>query len=378
MSDGKRYGLELYRRGQTWWARGRVEGEERYYRESLGTHDEQVARAKVRAIEDEARKRAILGRDAPKPEDQLTLSGAALLYPPQGRDAGYLARVLLEIGDHRVRDITPKQVKTLAKKLYPGASVDTWRRQVVVPVRAVINAAHEDGICPPIRIKAFTKNERIAQDRSRGKDSGVKRKPGSWEWVLAFKSHADPRLGAMALFMFTTGARITQTMEMKRKGDLDLFRKRVRLPAAKGHPAQWVDILPEVAATIGALPKPEGKLNQERVFYYAGRRSGWFYREWKRACEAAGIEYLPPHAAGRHGFGTEMIVRRKMDAATAAQQGRWSSAKVLLDTYAHAEGGSASVQEAFQDGLNDARTKPVQGKTAKYRRDAENKGTRSA
>lgn len=378
MSDDRKFGLEPYLRGATWWVRGRLEGEERYYRESLGTHDEQVAKTKIRVLESEAVKRAILGRDAPKPEEQLTLSGLALLYPPKGRDAGYLARVLYELGDHRVRDLTPKQIKAVAKKLYPNASVDTWRRQVVVPVRALINAAHDEGLCPPIRIKAFSKNERMAQDRARGKDSGIKKKPGSWEWVLAFKEHADPRLGAMALFMFTTGARVSQTMAMMRKGDLDLFRKRVRLPAAKGHPTQWIDILPEVAASIGALPLPEGAENRKRVFYYAGQRSGWLYREWRRACEAAGIDYLPPHAAGRHGFGTEMIVRMKVDPATAADQGRWSSAKVLLDTYAHAEGSSASVQQAFQEGLEAARTKPVQGNSQNQRKTPENKGFRSA
>jgi hypothetical protein len=182
----------------------------------------------------------------------------------------------------------------------------------------------------------------------------------------------------MALFMFTTGARITQTMEMKRKTDLKLFERKVRLPAAKGHPAQWIEILPEVAAAIGALEKPTGKEAQERVFYWAGQRSGDFYRKWRQACKDAGIEYLPPHAAGRHGFGTETIVRQKIDPVTAARKGRWSSAKVLLDTYAHAEESSSSVQEAFRSGLEVARTKRVQGKSQKPRRAAENKGERSA
>lgn len=378
MSDGKRTGLELYLRGQTWWVRGRLEGEERYFRESLGTSVEAVARAKVRDIEAEALKRAVLGRDAPKPEERLTFADAVLMHEPKGNDISYLAKLIPELGDLLVSDITPKLVKQTAKRMYPNASVDTWHRQVVVPVRAVINAAHEQGLCPPIRVKAFTKNERMAQDRARGKDSGVKRKPGSWEWLLAFMEHAEPRQAAMALFMFTTGARITQTMEMKRTSDLDLFRKRVRLPAAKGHPAQWVDILPEVAVAIANLPKPEGKLNQERVFYWAGQRSGWFYGEWRRACKEAGIEYLPPHSAGRHGFGTELIVRQGVDPATAAALGRWSSAKVLLDTYAHADGSSASVQQAFQAGLEAARTNPVHTKTQKHRKTAENKGSQSA
>ncbi|WP_461384241.1 tyrosine-type recombinase/integrase, partial [Devosia indica] len=317
-----------------------------------------------------------LGRDAPKPGERLTFADAALLHDTKGHDVAYMRKLLLEIGGKLVSEITPKFVKGLAKKMYPNASTDTWHRQVIVPVRAVINNAHQEGLCPPIRIKAFTKNERMAQDRARGKDSRVPKTPGSWGWVLAFKEHADPRLGAMALFMFTTGARIGQTMAMKRNGDLDLFRKRVRLPAAKGHPAQWIDILPEVAAAIGALKKPEGKKNQERVFYWAGSRSSWFYKQWEKACKDAGIQHIRPHAAGRHGFGTETVVRQKVDPRTAADQGRWSSAKVLLDTYSHAEEGSASVQQAFRDGLNAIRTSDVQGDGANRRKTAENKGTR--
>lgn len=136
--------------------------------------------------------------------------------------------------------------------------------------------------------------------------------------------------------------------------------------------------MPEVAAAIGALEKPAGKDAQERVFYWASQRSGDFYRKWRQACTDAGIEYLSPHAAGRHGFGTEAIVRRKIDPATAARDGRWSSPKVLLDTYAHAEDGSVSVQSAFRDGLEAARTKLVQGKSGKVLKTAGNKGSRSA
>jgi integrase len=374
MPDDKRDGLELYLRGSTWWVRGRLEGEDKYYRESLGTSLEAVAKTRVRNLEAEAVKRAVLGRDAPRPEDRLTFADAVLLTTPKPSDARYLAKILPLLGEKLARQVTPKMVKQVARRLYPSASVDTWHRQVVVPVRSVINAAHEEGLCPPIRVKAFTKNERMAQDRARGKDSRVPRKAGSWEWVLAFKDHADPRLGAMALFMFTTGARITQTMNMSRKGDMDLFNKRLRLPAAKGHPAQWVEIMPEVAVAIANLPKPEGAENLKRVFYWAGQRSGWFYEEWRRACKAAGIEYLPPHSSGRHGYGTEAIVRRKVDPATAAREGRWSSPKVLLDTYAHAEESSASVRQAFRDGLEAARTKPVQGKIRKAGKDAGNKG----
>lgn len=367
--------LEKYQRGATWWVRGRLPGEKQYLRESLGTSDEAIAEAKIREIQREARKRAILGPDAPKPQDELTFSGAVLLFDAKPRDAIYLAKVIKRIGDHLVRDITAQTIKRLAKKMYPAASTDTWHRQVVVPVRSVINAAHEAGLCPPIRVKAYTKVERMNQDRARGKNSRVARAPGSWEWLMAFREHADPRLGAMALFMFTTGARISQTLAMRNPRDMDLSHFRLFLPAAKGHPAQWVEVLPMVAIDVANLPAPKGKLASKRVFGYAGQRSGWLYRAWRKACDDAGIEYLSPHAAGRHGFGTEMIVRMKVDAATAAQAGRWASAKVLLDTYSHADGSGDRVRAAFADGLAAARTNPVQAKAGNVGKAAGNKGS---
>ncbi|MDQ0314812.1 tyrosine-type recombinase/integrase [Amorphus orientalis] len=337
--------LEIYDRDGcgVWWVRGRPEGGS-YIRRSLGTSDRSVAEWKAAEIERKARRRSLLGDEALAAEKaEFTFRDAVLLYDPTPADARFLIPILKKIGDRRVADIKPAEVKDLARELLPNASTDTWQRQVITPTRSVINNAHERGRCPPIRIKAFTRAERVKQDQRRGKQSRVPKIPGDWEWINAFRSEANPYLGAMALFMFTTAARITQAT-LVTPDDLDLPGNRVWLQAAKGHDAQWVDISPQMVAVLANLPPRRG-----RVFGYKTRHA--VYGSWKRVCKRAGIGEIMPHAAGRHGFATETVVRQKVDPASAAMDGRWSSTKVLLDTYSHGQKGVA---------MRAMRTEPVQ------------------
>ncbi len=346
--------LQIYKRGNRFWVRGRTDGIDRYIEQSLRTSDRQVAAAEVAEMERQARQRAILGSDAPTEQDELTFAAAVLLYDAKPADKKFLLKVMPFIETMKVKDITPKLVRDLGKKLYPMAACDTWRRQVVTPICAVINNAHQEKGTPLIRVKAYTAKERQEQDRLRGKQSRVEKVPGSWEWVDAFREHANRYQAALVLFMFTTGARITQSILIEPK-HLDLQNGRLWLPEAKGHPAQWVNVIPEVVADLANLPP-----RNDRVFGYQQR---WgVYKAWKTACKKAGIEYIPPHAAGRHGFGTELIVRQGMDPATVAKHGRWHSPRVPLDTYTHSDKSSASVHEAFRRGKKPISAKPRQRK----------------
>jgi hypothetical protein len=81
------------------------------------------------------------------------------------------------------------------------------------------------------------------------------------------------------------------------------------------------------------------------VFGWATKAAVW--KPWNAICERAGIRRLTPHEAGRHGFGTEMIVRRKVDIVTTAKGGRWRDPTVLVRRYAHAEGVAEAVNEVF-------------------------------
>lgn len=341
--------LSLYRKGTKWWVRGRCDGIDSYLDRSLKTSEEAVARAKLAEIERKARQRAVLGNDAPTEADELTFAAACVEYPAKPADAGYLLKVIPYLGEKRVKDIKPKEIRNLGKLIYPHASTDTWRRQVATPVSAAINFAHQEHGTPPIRVKAYTVDERLEQDQVRGKKSRQRKTPGSWEWLDKFKAQANPYAGALALFMFTTGSRITQALEMV-PNDLDLMKSRVFLPAAKKRDSQWVEITTEMVVTLANLPPRNG-----RVFGYASRHS--VYNHWMFVCKEAGIEYIAPHAAGRHGFGTEAVVRQGLNPVDVAEAGRWSSPRTLLETYAHSEDGSRKVRDAF--------TRSNNGKSAK-------------
>lgn len=355
--------LELYERGGVFWVRGRAADADGYVRKSLGTSDRALAEAAVREIEAVARKRRILGPDAPRPEDEITFSACVLLYDASEADARYLKPIVRRIGRKKVREITPQFVRKLAKEMYPTYSTDTWQRQVVTPIRSVINNAHELGKCPPIKIRAFGRDERVKQDVARGTNSREPKTPGSWPWVLAFCGAAEalgkPRYGALAYFMFRHGYRITQSLAMTRSKDMDLQRARVWVHPSKGHPGHWVDLDTEEVVMIANLPVPYRGQAKDRVFTIAGERSGALYRDWKAICAHAEIEYLPPHSAGRHGYGTEMVVRQKVDPVSASNN-LWSDPSVMLKTYSHSDNASGIVRDAFQAGKMAARTQPVQ------------------
>lgn len=375
--------LELYQRGDFWWVRGHRPDTGEYIRESLETRDEVVAEAKVEEIYKAARNRRVLGPDAPKPEDELIFAAASEWYdPPSEREAGYLVPILRREGKTRVKDMTPAYVRKVAKDMLPYESTDTWMREVVTPIRSVINNAHELGKCPPIRVKAFSKAERVKQDLVRGKQSRVPREPGSWPWVLAFVEAANelgkPRYGALAYFMFRHGYRITQSITPTRSKDLNLQAAKLRVGASKGHPAHWVILDPEEVAMIANLPVPYRGKAKDRVFTIGGGRSGGLYRDWKAICKHADITYLPPHSAGRHGYGTEMVVRRRVDPISAAED-KWSNPSVMLKTYSHSGDAAGTVRDAFMEGLQEAkatrRTPGVHAKSEVSLKAAGGKGT---
>lgn len=345
--------LEPYRRGALWWAKGRVEYNGRpiscYIRESTGAFNEAGARDWIAEREDRECRRYLIGEE----ERPLTFADAVMLYNAEPQMAKYLKPLVAELGHERLDRITAGMIRDLGPKLYPNNSTDSWRRWVVTPARAVINNANDKGKCPPIRIKDYSREERVNQDRRRGKKSRVERKPGSWPWLLQFRQHAGRYHAALALFMFATGARVGQACAMTPK-HLDLQANKVCIPGAKGHEDRWIRIPPELVAELANIkPKvPRGwarTKDNKRVFGFAsadGCRKGW-----RTACKLAKIEHIPPHAAGRHGFGQEQGIRQGVDMKAVGEFGGWSDTAMLHKTYTHAEDFEAKILAGFRTGL---------------------------
>lgn len=343
--------LEPYQRGKTWWAKGRIEYNGRpiteYIRQSTESATEAGAWDWIRDAEERAIRRYLVGEQA-----ALTFADAVMLYEATETMAKYLLPILDELGAEPVSNITPKMIRDLGPKLYPNNSTDTWRRWVITPARAVINNAHDLGKCGPIKIKGYSTEERNRQDAARGKMSRPEKTPGSWPWLLRFREHAGPYHSALALFMFATGCRVGQAVAMRPR-DLDLNNAKVRIPGAKGHADQWVTIQMEIVVELANLPPkaPRGhdKIKGLRVFGFAskdGPRKGWI-----TACKKAGIEQIMPHAAGRHGFGQENVVRQGVDKPAVAQYGRWSDPGMLDRHYTHGETSTDKIHAAFRTGL---------------------------
>jgi integrase len=354
--------LEAYERGSTWWAKGRVEYNGRpitgYIRESTGASEEDGAQDWIAEREERERRRHLLGEE----HLPLTFNDAVLLYACDADTSDKLLPIVGEIGTMLVRDITPKMIRELGAKLYPKNATDSWRRWVITPTRAVINNAHDmlgGARCPAITIKGYTEAERVAQDKKRKKGSRIEHRPGDWEWLLKFREHAPRRLAALALFMFSTGRRIGQSVAMH-PDDLDLQNARVRPPGAKGHGDEWITIPMELVVELANLPPKTPRTwdrndrRNLRVFGYADRCAP--LKAWRSTCIRAGIDYRPPHAAGRHGFGHEMRVRQDIDKKAVGAFGAWSDTELLDRTYTHAEDVVTKIHAGFRAGLVQAET----------------------
>lgn len=347
--------LTPYLRGSVWWVKGWIEWNGRPvagpYRKSTRTTSETGAWDWIKEETELQLRKCLMGE-----ERALRFVDAIELYKPTPKIARQLLPVLDEIGDRLLSEITGKLLKTLGPKLRPNASTDTWWREIVTPARAVINNAHELKGTPLLRVRRYDQFERNAQDRRRNRQSRIERVPGNREWIEAFCRAADPYNAAMARFMFETAARIDQAISIV-PADLRPEERKVRIKAQKGHPACWVTVSAEMMAELLALPpkrprnRRTGTIMAPRVFGY-GSSTGYNTR-WRTICRRAGIPYLSAHAAGRHGFFTELVVRQGVDPVTAAHAGRWSDPNLPMSIYAHPETDEAAIRARF-------RTDPVQ------------------
>lgn len=349
--------LEAYKRGSVWWAKGKVDLNGRaisgYIRESTGASAKSGAQDWIIEREDRERRLHLIGEEA----RQLTFNDALLLYQPGRQMAEALIPIAAAFGPMLVREITPAMVRDLGPKLYPNNCTDHWRRWVITPARAVINNGHDlkGALCPPVKIKGYSEDERVAQDKARRKASRIERRPGDWEWLLRFREKAAPHPAALALLMFVTGARVGQAVRMHPRDHLDLQHGRICIPGAKGSADRWITVPTEIVVELANLPPltPRGWDRRDkrnlRVFGYAS--SCGPLKAWRTACHLAGIDYRSPHAAGRHGFGQEFNVRQPVDEKAAGKFGGWRDTALMRRTYTHAEDADAKIEAAFRAGL---------------------------
>lgn len=327
--------LKIYRRGKVYHYRGTICGQR--LRGSTGLETREAAEGFAATVEAKARKCRADG-----PESVLTFDDAVQHYLAAEKPNRFLDLPRAHFKDLLVKDITPGLIKQAAIVIYPKAAAPTRNRQVIVPVQAVINHCAELGLCSPVRVKRFEVEKK-------------EKTPVTLEWVRTFAKTAPPHLGALALFMFGTGARISEALRV-RWSDVDLQAGTVLIKQRKQKTEREARLQPEVVAAMANLDRYPGR----GPFFYLNRSAG--IRSWLKACERAGLPVLSFHAC-RHGFATSLI-RAGVDVPTVAKRGGWKSARLVFETYGHASEDAAVVDRLFDT----QQTQPKSGNDVTIRR----------
>lgn len=300
--------LKLYKRGDIWHYRGTVA--KRRLRGSTETANKELAEEVIADIETRERRGRIYG-----PASVLTFSQAVLRYRAAGKSARFLEPIEDKFKDTLVKELNSGTIRQAAIEVYPNVSGATRNRQFIVPVQAIINHSAEAELCPRITVKRFETTKKV-------------KKPASLPWVRSFMAAAEqPHLSALALFLFTTGARITEALSVE-WDDVNLQMQTVVIKATKIGEERTSHLPRELVVALGNIRQTEGR----SVFRYVDRNSASM--EWRKVLKRAGLERLSFHCC-RHGFATWML-RNGVDVKTTMYLGGWHDATLFMDTYAHA------------------------------------------
>ncbi len=300
--------LKIYKRGGIWHYRGTVA--KRRLRGSTGASNKETASRIAAEIEDRSWKRRLDG-----PAAVLTFSQAAIKYRAAGKQTRFLERIEDYWKDTLVINITPGAIRDAATALYPRASAATRNRQAIVPIVAIINHSAESELCPHIRVKRF-------------KIETKSKKPATLEWVKALMAHSTPHLGGLALFMFLTGARVSEALAVE-WDDIDFKAKSVLIRQTKLGNERRAHLPQSLIVALANIPR---RNSTRGVFWYTSRSNA--YRVWDSAIRRAKIERLSFHSC-RHGFATALL-QAGVDPVTVAKLGGWKNVRHLFDTYGHA------------------------------------------
>jgi integrase len=299
--------LKIYRRGEIWHYRGSVAG--RRLRGTTGTANKETAARITAEIENKAWKHRLDG-----PAAVLTFAQAAISYRATGKPTRFLERIEDYWKDTLVRDIRPGAIRQSALTLYPRGSGATRNRQAIIPTQAIINHAAESELCSRIRVKRFPVNRKI-------------KTPATMEWIEALIAECPPHLAGLALFMFLTGARVSEALALQ-WSDVDFNSRTALIRETKIGSERRAHLPPSLLVALANIKHENGRT----VFRYTTKAAA--DKSWRSAVKRAGIEPLSFHSC-RHGFATALL-HAGIDPVTVSKLGGWKTPQHVFQTYGHA------------------------------------------
>jgi len=295
------------------------------YRRSSKTSDRRLAEDIAIKAEDRVRRAAVHGAEA-----VLTFPEAVAEYVNDGKSGRFTAPLIRHFRKWKMKDITGPEIRKAAKIIYPDASPSTWNRQVITPMRAIINHVAEAKRLPKISVTRF-------------KEETKRRPAGNTDWLKAFSKTARklnmPETAALARFLFETATRVSEACRLT-WDDVDLQLGVAYLEKTKTVPRK-VFLTRAMVIDLANIRS----LHPTRVFVAANRST--VKKRIDKVIKEAGLVRLTSHELGRHGFATEMIVRNGVDIATTADHGGWKSRRLLMETYVEGDADREVIDRVF-------------------------------
>lgn len=258
-------------------------------------------------------------------QEVTTFDECALAYAQDGGETIYLLKVSEALAGRRLKEITPRDIREMARKMYPNAKASTINRQAITPARAVINYGHAQGWCGPIKVESFPVDK-------------PKRRAVTRAYLDALRPHVPHRIFVVMLFLHTTGRRVEEALSISVE-QVDLDGRKVAIPMTKNGEPATAYLTDEVAELIAGIMPPSGL-----VFGYAGRAS--LYPTLRRGCKKAGLPYLATHQVGRHSFATTLS-NAGFRSKEIADAGGWKSVRLVAETYEHPEDAGQRAAKVF-------------------------------
>jgi integrase len=262
-------------------------------------------------------------------EDVFTFADAVGVYVRSGNSGQYLDRLIKVIGLKAAQDIRQEDALECVAQLYPNCKSSTTNRQVWTPISAVLRFS---GFHPDLKRPKGHDRQPTIDKSSIPSDA----------WFAAVLPLLSPAKRALMLLITLHGLRIAEAIE-RTHDDLDTQRWTLTLPNTKDGRPYVIRLSDPVIESIQAMLKAQRHSNLDRAskgkkpiqnkwLFGTNQRSN-ISRDFRKACEKAGVKAFGTHRIGRHSFATRVLEDGK-SLPYLKKAGRWSTLKAV-ERYAH-------------------------------------------
>jgi integrase len=309
------------------YLRGTIRG--RRIDESTGTSDRGSAEAILIKRSAELLEQSIHGDRAVR-----TFPEAVNSYLDAGGESLHLAPLLKHFARTKIGQIAQAEIDAAAKKLKPRASPATLNRTIYTPMAAVLHHAARKKWCDKPVIA------RPAQPKGRVRWV-------TYEEADRLVASASDNIKPLVVFLFSTGARLSEALELDWR-EVDLSRGQVVFLDTKNGEDRGVPLHPRAVAALANMPHRKGRVFRR---HYGGVRwngtvrpvgepyadrngkgGGQIKTAWRKMLERASVTNFTPHDC-RHSWATWHYAENR-DLRALMELGGWKTPAMVM-RYAH-------------------------------------------